>query len=490
MNLYEFEDSGPLNQLDPSGHMPQAIVAMLGGAAVGGIVGAGISFFSGDDMDTVAAKGAIGAIAGGVGGLLAGLGVPPLAVSAIVSAIDAALSKAWELYKQAVDRGCKPDWDKILERAFMAGIEGAIMGLVSGGMGAIAGKLLSKLNICGKMSKLAGRAICPGVQFATNIAVGVASGAATDAVSELVTPEVDTPCFVEGTPILVKGDNGELAEKPVEEVKAGDYVYSRDEATGEQGYKQVTRTFVKQTDVLVHLAFRRLGSRTRGFAGVAGQDGGDADKGDGLCSLTGTPEHPFWSLTRKNWVGLGELRKGEIILLADGEAVVKYSRNEHLDTPTTVYNVEVEGWHTYFACDSWVHNACGPAKTLDKRGNWHDAAGRFAKRPPPAGSLQASKMRQVHIIHGDVPKVGGGGHAARATVPGKSRFPGSMSDADIIKGVERIANNPASYPGGRMPVGNSSRSRYTATGSISGESRRVRVIVEPLGEGIITAHPN
>jgi len=50
-----------------------------------------------------------------VGGLLGGLGVPIPIVSAIVSAMDSALNKAWDLYKHARDRGCKPNWDKILE---------------------------------------------------------------------------------------------------------------------------------------------------------------------------------------------------------------------------------------------------------------------------------------------------------------------------------------------------------------------------------------
>ena len=75
-----------------------------------------------------------------------------------------------------------------------------------------------------------------------------------------------------------------------------------------------------------------------------------------------TSEHPFF-VRGKGWAKAGELRPGdEVRLEAPGwkrvEAVVHTGRVEE------VYNVEVEGDHTYFVgCDEWgfgvwAHNTC------------------------------------------------------------------------------------------------------------------------------------
>jgi hypothetical protein len=204
-----------------------------------------------------------------------------------------------------------------------------------------------------------------------------------------------------------------------------------------------------------------------------------------------TAGHRFWSEDRRAFVHAGELQPGERLKTADGQinsvvSVVKRSGAE------PVYNLEVDTEHVYYVGDAGVlvHNMrCGVigAKTLDKNGKWHDASGKFTSRPPTHGPLVTSPMRQRHIIHGDVPAPGGGGHAHRATVPGKSKFPAGMTDGDIIQGVERIANDPTSYPHGFVPAGRVPGSRYTATGEINGVP--VKVIVEPMGEGIITAFP-
>ena len=72
---------------------------------------------------------------------------------------------------------------------------------------------------------------------------------------------VTSKCFVEGT--LVVTEDG---DKPIEEIKAGDPVYSTDPETGESEYKEVLRTFRKESDVLIHIfvngeEIETLGSR-------------------------------------------------------------------------------------------------------------------------------------------------------------------------------------------------------------------------------------
>ena len=93
-------------------------------------------------------------------------------------------------------------------------------------------------------------------------------------------------CFVEGT-LVVTEDGG----KPIEEIKAGDYVYSTDPETGENEYKEVLRTFRKESDVIIHIF-------------VNGEE------------IETTPVHPFWVVDE--WVSAKDLEAGDILTLADG----------------------------------------------------------------------------------------------------------------------------------------------------------------------------
>ena len=56
-----------------------------------------------------------------------------------------------------------------------------------------------------------------------------------------------------------------------------------------------------------------------------------------------------------------------------------------------------------------------------------------------------SAERRIRIIDGDPD--GGGGHRAGTRRPGKTEFPASLTDDEIIEGIEAIANDPTSFPG-------------------------------------------
>lgn len=139
---------------------------------------------------------------------------------------------------------------------------------------------------------------------------------------------VTSKCFVEGT--LVVTEDG---DKPIEEIKAGDPVYSTDPETGESEYKEVLRTFRKESDVLIHIF-------------VNGEE------------IETTPVHPFWVVDE--WVSAKDLEAGDILTLADGTtASVTDTYGEQLDEPVIVYNFEVSDFHTYYVTDTGVlvHNA-------------------------------------------------------------------------------------------------------------------------------------
>ena len=138
-----------------------------------------------------------------------------------------------------------------------------------------------------------------------------------------------TECFVAGTEIQTLDGT-----KNIEDIHVGDWVLSDDPNTvGEIEYKQVLNTFVKETTNLVDIYI-------------------DGEK------ITTTEEHPFW-VPDVGWVAAKDLHAGSLLQTKyeswlDVDKVVKHSGL------TTVYNFEVEGFHTYFVSDLGllVHNTC------------------------------------------------------------------------------------------------------------------------------------
>lgn len=112
------------------------------------------------------------------------------------------------------------------------------------------------------------------------------------------------------------------------------------------------------------------------------------------------------------------------------------------------------------------------------------AAGRAAA--PQSLAIRVSPRRRTHILDGDR---SGGGHGPGRGTPGKSEFPGWLTDDDVIAGIERIANDPRSYDGGRVPTGPDRVEGYGTLTGPSGQRVRVKVVVEPRGEGVITGYP-
>ncbi len=136
-------------------------------------------------------------------------------------------------------------------------------------------------------------------------------------------------CFIAGT--LIAEENGNI---PIETISVGDYVFAYNTDTGMTQLKEVVNTFVRESNELVHIE-------------VNGE------------KITTTPTHPFW-VPQKGWTQAVNLRAGDRLQLLNGEyVVIEQIQHEILEAPVTVYNFEVEGFHTYFITDSQilVHNA-------------------------------------------------------------------------------------------------------------------------------------
>lgn len=145
-------------------------------------------------------------------------------------------------------------------------------------------------------------------------------------------------CFVAGTKVLC--DNG---LESIEDIQVGDYVYAENPDTGELSLKKVLQVFVNETTELVYVVIN-----------------GEA--------IVTTPGHPFY-VEDKGWIGADSLSPGDIVYTFGGNRIgVDSIRIVHLDKPVTVYNFEVEDFHTYFVGEQsiLVHNkGCG----LNKRSN-------------------------------------------------------------------------------------------------------------------------
>ena len=160
---------------------------------------------------------------------------------------------------------------------------------------------------------------------------GAATGFMTGTITGAITGGMNSPyCFVAGTTVLTAA--GAAA---IETIQAGDMVWAWDEETGEVALKEVVETYVNETDELIHIF-------------VNGEE------------IVTTPSHPFYSPI-KGWTDAVRLRAGDILVLVNGEyVVVEKVQHEILEAPITVYNFQVEDYHTYYVTESTilVHNAC------------------------------------------------------------------------------------------------------------------------------------
>ena len=138
-------------------------------------------------------------------------------------------------------------------------------------------------------------------------------------------------CFTGDT--LVSTEDG---LRPIEEIQAGDYVWSENTETGKKELKKVLSVSVTETTTLVH---------------VTTENG---------TVINTTENHPFY-VEGKGWCAAAELETGDVLRTEDGEQeTVKGVQTEKLDKAVKVYNLEIEGSHTYYvSADSvLVHNEC------------------------------------------------------------------------------------------------------------------------------------
>ena len=159
-------------------------------------------------------------------------------------------------------------------------------------------------------------------------------------------------CFAAGTPVHTA-----QGLRPIEDVAVGDLVWARDDLTGEDGLRTVRRKFVTPRRAVLSVLF--------------------ADASGAMESLRVTPEHPFYS--QRGWVAAKDLQNADEVMLRSGDWVEMIG-GQSLDQLITVYNFNVDDFHTYFVGEAglWVHNTyVDPAKP------GRDIPGRLRGNFPP-----------------------------------------------------------------------------------------------------------
>ena len=140
---------------------------------------------------------------------------------------------------------------------------------------------------------------------------------------------VKPSCFVAGT--LVMAVAGMVA---IEKIKSGDKVISTDPETMETSPKTVLETYIREVTTLVHLTVNNE-------------------------EIVTTVDHPFY-VKNQGFIKAGELIVGDELLDVNGNVLLVEKFNVELtDEPVTVYNFQVEGFHTYHVGCFYVlvHNA-------------------------------------------------------------------------------------------------------------------------------------
>jgi len=140
-------------------------------------------------------------------------------------------------------------------------------------------------------------------------------------------------CFIAGTMVLTA--TGLVA---IEKLAAGDKVISTNPDTLEIAEKTVLETYVRKVDKLVHIT-------------INGEE------------IVTTDNHPFY-VQGRGFIEAGNLLVGDKLVSVNGEdLIVEDYHIELTEEPVSVYNFQVEDFHTYFVgdCAVWVHNKnCSP----------------------------------------------------------------------------------------------------------------------------------
>ncbi|WUW19284.1 polymorphic toxin-type HINT domain-containing protein [Streptomyces sp. NBC_01463] len=207
--------------------------------------------------------------------------------------------------------------------------------------------------------------------------------------------------FTGDTPVLM----ADGSRKPIKDIKIDDRVQAADPETGEAGPRTVTALIKGQGEKqLVDL--------------IVDTDGTKGTKGTKTGHLTATDGHPFWVPALHEWVEAGDLQPGQWLQTSAG-TWVQITATQHRAEAATVYNLTVDGLHTYYvlagSAPVLVHN-CGAARP-----------GLFARV-----FGQKPNATVADLVNIELPDIGGTADSAS-----KGRYASRLSDSKLLDSVMR-----------------------------------------------------
>ncbi|HEU4408222.1 MAG TPA: FG-GAP-like repeat-containing protein [Polyangiaceae bacterium] len=344
-NPYAYANQTPLVARDEDGQWAQIAI----GAGIGAVVGGGLEAYRQykehghiESWGKVAGQAGVGAVTGAVTALAG-----PQANLAIVAALGAGTGAAAGAVGRLIESGGES------AGTVNDALSDAAVGGLTAGLGYVAAK--------------AAKAAVPAVRRALSGAGSKAAGEGCAGGS--------CSCFVAGTPVwTVEG------LRPIEQVRVGDRVLARDEASGEQAWREIVRTYERFDKPVLALELD--------------DDSGARER------LEVTAEHPFWARGR-GWVAAGDLLPGQQTLAAGG-AWLRVGAATWVQGRHAVYNLEVAEDHSYAVgrLGAWVHNATyGRGTGGNGRGGKKISNGELQAPPPKRGSAPIGKDGKPVELH-------------------------------------------------------------------------------------------
>ena len=241
-------------------------------------------------------------------------------------------------------------------------------------------------------------------------------------------------CFVEGTPVHTKD-----GIKPIEEIKVGDLVASKNDKTGEVEWKPVVELFRNKDKEVLNI----------GFVGAFGK----------LETLGVTTEHPFW-VNGKGWTDAGDLAIGdEVSTLENG--VVKVASIATDAKKHITYNFEVKDFHTYFVGESalWVHNVCFVSPLTERINAGVDIVNQLATVSFRKRRAKSLSIANIEALKGELRQQG-----VKSVVINSGQI--VEPSGKLLKILQTKADNGGLFRGFRVFATGNSKNAFVLTGDL------------------------
>lgn len=303
-----------------------------------------------------------------------------------------------------------------------------------------------------KFREIGGAGDIPPVTLAKlNVPKMPAAGLGPSGDGKVHLPIIQPQCFAAGTPVAT-----EAGLRPIESIAVGERVWARNELTGEDALAPVVQRFVTP------------GSHVIGVDIPLGLLGHEL--------LRVTENHRFY-VPDRGWVPAREL-DGTLLVSIAPRGPPLASAVESWGEWTTVYNLEVEGLHTYFVGEArvLVHNANAPGVDCTSV-DANEPAKRIPNRDTPRIENGNAKEGWIHIdarhVTGNAPEGPGDLFA-----PGTTRAQIEQAARTLVKKGLRISD-----PSKRIQT-------FEKVITVNGQTDRVRVVVDSDdGNRVITIFP-